>query len=127
MDCWASPRAIMRVKTWRCWGRKKSSALRASMAALRALLSTRMAPRMERSASRLLGRARSNEVSASIAKEGTYLRFCYTIIEVSDAKKQLPNKFSGGWNPAPKLWMDCARKKVRRQSERCESRRKKGE
>src|SRR6266852_8093957 len=55
MACWLSPRAIIWVKTRRCWSRKKSSGLRFSMAALRALLSRMTAPRTERSASRLLG------------------------------------------------------------------------
>src|SRR5712671_2392555 len=66
MACCASPRAIIWVKTRRCWSRKKSSGLRFSMAALRALLSRMTAPRTERSASRLLGSGFSRVASVGM-------------------------------------------------------------
>src|SRR6266446_9749431 len=75
MACWLSPRAIIWVKTRRCWSRKKSSGLRFSMAALRALLSRMMAPRTERSASRLLGRGFSR-----VESEGMRFRFMFAIL-----------------------------------------------
>jgi hypothetical protein len=43
---------------------------------------------MERSASRLLGRARSKEVSTGMAKATTFLRFCFAIIEMDYAKSK---------------------------------------
>src|SRR5260370_3604479 len=66
MACWLAPRAIIWVKTRRCWSRKKSSGLRFSMAALSALLSRMTAPRTERSASRLFGRGFSRVESVGI-------------------------------------------------------------
>src|ERR1700756_2984895 len=72
MACCASPRAIIWVNTRRCWSRKKSSGLRFSMAALRALLSRMTAPSTERSASRLLGRGFSR-----VESEGIVFRFIF--------------------------------------------------
>src|SRR5216684_1135745 len=53
--CWLSPSEIICVKTRRCWSRKKSSGRRFSIATFSALLSSRIAPSTERSASRLFG------------------------------------------------------------------------
>src|SRR5271165_1636275 len=79
MACWVSPSAIICVKTRRCWSRKKSSARRFSMAAFSALLSSRIAPSTERSASRLLGRGFSRVVSTGIelAYNSPFLRYMY--------------------------------------------------
>src|SRR5882724_4680634 len=57
--CWLSPRAIICTYTRRCWSRKKSSGRTFSIAVLSAQLSSKIAPRIERSASRLLGGGRS--------------------------------------------------------------------
>src|SRR5262249_48770959 len=68
MACWASASATICVNTLRCCGKKKSSAFRDSMAAFSALLSRMMAPRMERSASILLGSGFSMVVSAGMMR-----------------------------------------------------------
>src|SRR6266571_80511 len=82
MACWLSPSAIICVKTRRCWSRKKSSARRFSIAAFSALLSSRIAPRTDRSASRLFGSGFSRVASAGIntQKSGSFsIRFFFAI------------------------------------------------
>src|SRR5713101_8737296 len=101
MACWLSPRAIIWVKTRRCWSRKKSSGLRFSMAALRALLSRITAPRTERSASRLLGRGFSRVESVGMR---VILRFTFAYSNTSPFCRARPTEvrtdatefFSGG-------------------------------
>ena len=66
MACCFSPSCTMRSKMCRCCGRKKSSERSFSTAAFSAWLSSRTAPRMLRSASRLCGSGRSSVVSLAI-------------------------------------------------------------
>src|SRR5712692_9548675 len=67
MACCTSPSAIICANTRRCWSRKKSSGRRCSMAGFSALLSNKIAPRTERSASRLFGNGFSSVASAGIS------------------------------------------------------------
>src|SRR5438309_5607314 len=66
MACCPSPSAIICVKTRRCWSRKKSSGRRCSIARFSALLSSKIAPRTERSASRLFGKGFSSVASTGM-------------------------------------------------------------
>ncbi len=66
MACCTSPSAIICVNTRRCWSRKKSSGRKCSIAGFSAWLSSRIAPRTERSASRLFGKGFSSDVSTGI-------------------------------------------------------------
>src|SRR5947199_18368 len=66
MACCPSPSAIICVKTRRCWSRKKSSGRRCSIARFSALLSSKIAPRTERSVSRLFGKGFSSVASTGM-------------------------------------------------------------
>src|ERR1700682_2297674 len=66
MACCPSPSAIIWGKTRRGWSRKKSSGRRCSIAGFSAWLSSKIAPRTERSASRLFGSGFSRGVSTGM-------------------------------------------------------------
>src|SRR5262249_49726810 len=100
---------------------KKSSGLSDSMAALSALLSSNMAPRMERSASRLLGRGRSRTASAGIGTErpfaiSLFLRYGVTAtagrqVKIFRLPRRLPLRRSNA--------TECAGNRRPRQSHPC--------
>src|SRR6266513_1823507 len=90
MACCPSPSAIICVKTRRCWSKKKSSGRRCSIARFSALLSSKIAPRTERSASRLFGKGFSSVASTGIGGLlciSPFLRFCTTISAGGQAEK----------------------------------------
>src|SRR5439155_3865965 len=99
--CCPSPSEIICVKTRRCWSRKKSSGRRCSIAGFSAWLSSKIAPRTERSASRLFGKGFSSVASAGIsvrfifAYNNTKL-FCRA--RLACKRKRGRQKISGGEN-----------------------------
>src|SRR6266436_9597469 len=79
MACCTSPSAIICVNTRRCWSRKKSSGRRCSIAGFSAWLSSKIAPRTERSASRLFGSGFSRVVSTGM-RGLLYIRLFFAFV-----------------------------------------------
>src|SRR6266571_440553 len=113
MACWLSPSAIICVKTRRCWSRKKSSARRFSIAAFSAWLSSRIAPRTDRSASRLFGSGFSKVASAGInAQKASLSQFAFSSLLNHNLRKTFrPQKKQGRDFSRPGLQQFCGSKR----------------
>src|SRR6266478_4409466 len=93
MACCTSPSAIICVNTRRCWSRKKSSGRKCSIAGFSAWLSSRIAPRTERSASRLFGKGFSSDVSTGIQ---VFLVFAFSSLLYHGLRRRASADFFAG-------------------------------
>src|SRR6266581_3331116 len=84
LRCISSVSVRMCVDTRQCWSRKKSSGRRCSIAGFSAWLSSNIAPRTERSASRLFGKGFSSVVSTGIQ---VFLVFAFSSLLYHDLRQ----------------------------------------